>query len=76
MRVISCCLADSARRERGECHTGLQERRSTVYGLSEYLLAIEEVGKARLESRARRWREPSPTGSAHRDTLDRRTRRR
>jgi quercetin dioxygenase-like cupin family protein len=43
-----------------------------VYGLSEYLLALEEIEKARLESKARKARrrsDPSPTGSAHPGTL-------
>jgi hypothetical protein len=43
-----------------------------VYGLSEYLLILEEVQKARLESKARkarRKREPPPTKTAHLDTL-------
>lgn len=35
-----------------------------MYGLSEYLLALEKVEKTRLESKARRRREPSPTGTA------------
>ena len=42
-----------------------------MYGLSEYLLALEEVEKARLEGKARkarRKREPPPTGTARPDT--------
>jgi quercetin dioxygenase-like cupin family protein len=72
MRAISCCHADSARRERGECHIGLQERSSTVYGLSEYLLALEEVEKARLEGKARKARQGQkspPTGKTHPGTM-------
>jgi len=43
-----------------------------VYGLSEYLLVLEEVEKARLESKARkarRKREAPPSGSANLGTL-------
>jgi quercetin dioxygenase-like cupin family protein len=43
-----------------------------VYGLSEYLLALEEVEKARLESKAKKahqGRKSSPAGTAHPGTM-------